>query len=138
LSGHHRKRIVWLLEHVETLRAARELSWSEVQPLLVADGAGELVDLAEALSRAHRQPTEAIEACRQKLTWPKQRLDPPPLITGDDLIRIGLSPSPRLAIVLDAVRAAQLENRLNTKQEGLALARRIWGEEGASGAEGAS
>ncbi len=52
-------------------------------------------------------------------------LSPSPLITGDDLIDLGLPPGPSFGGVLDAVYDAQLEGGLRDREEALALARAI-------------
>lgn len=50
-------------------------------------------------------------------------LIPPPLITGKDLIGLGLKPSPLFKELLDTVETAQLENRISTRDEALQLVR---------------
>ena len=50
--------------------------------------------------------------------------DPPPLITGEDLIALGLKPGPHFKEILDTVRDAQLDGDVHTKQEAMELARR--------------
>lgn len=52
-------------------------------------------------------------------------LAPPPLISGDDLIEMGLSPGPAFKRVLEAVYDAQLEGGLADKTAALALAERL-------------
>ena len=47
---------------------------------------------------------------------------PPPLITGDDLTAAGLQPGPVFKRLLDAVYDAQLEERVRSKQDAMALA----------------
>lgn len=47
---------------------------------------------------------------------------PPPLITGDDLVAAGLTPGPAFKKALDAAYDAQLEGRVTTRDEALALA----------------
>lgn len=47
---------------------------------------------------------------------------PPPLLTGDDLVAAGLTPGPAFKRILDEVYDAQLEGRITTKQEALAMA----------------
>ncbi len=59
-------------------------------------------------------------------------LAPPPLITGDDLIDLGLPPGPAFRSVLDAVYDAQLEGGLGSRADALALARAIADAEGAA------
>lgn len=48
-------------------------------------------------------------------------LIPKPLITGYDLIAMGLTPGPRFREILDAVQTSQLEGETRTKAEALAL-----------------
>ena len=63
-------------------------------------------------------------------------LAPPPLITGDDLIDVGLAPGPAFRTVLDAVYDAQLEGGLGNRAEALALARAIADSDGPGGTGG--
>jgi len=50
-------------------------------------------------------------------------LIPPPLLTGADLIALGLRPGPRFKEVLEAVQSRQLEGTLADTQEALAFVR---------------
>ena len=47
-------------------------------------------------------------------------LIPPPLITGRDLIALGLTPGPRFSEILEAVQSRQLEGNLTTREQALA------------------
>lgn len=47
-------------------------------------------------------------------------LIPPPLITGRDLIALGLRPNPQFSEILEAVQSRQLEGALATRDEALA------------------
>ena len=55
---------------------------------------------------------------------------PPPFISGDDLIALGLTPGPVFKHVLEAVYDAQLEGGLSDKSEALRLAKAIAGAPG--------
>lgn len=46
-------------------------------------------------------------------------LIPPPLITGEDLIALGLKPGPMFGKILQSIKDAQLENRISTREEAL-------------------
>jgi poly(A) polymerase len=59
--------------------------------------------------------------CREKLHLPPETLNPPPLLTGDDLIAHGVPRGKEYKTLLDAVRDAQLERVICSKQEALAL-----------------
>ncbi len=50
------------------------------------------------------------------------------VITGDDLIRAGLSPGVRFKELLELVRDAQLEGRIGTRDEALDLVKELHGD----------
>jgi poly(A) polymerase len=47
------------------------------------------------------------------------------LITGDDLIELGLKPGPAFREILSAVEDEQLEGRISTREEALAFLKRL-------------
>ncbi len=58
---------------------------------------------------------------REKIAnMPPEAMRPAPLITGDDLIALGLAPGPRFKEILSSVEDAQLEGRLKNREEALA------------------
>ena len=61
---------------------------------------------------------------RQQVTMPPEVLRPVPLVTGNDLLALGYSPGPALGAVLREIAELQLEERLATRAEALAVARR--------------
>lgn len=58
---------------------------------------------------------------------PPEQLRPARLVTGRDLIADGYRPGPGFSAVLDEIEDAQLEGRIATREEGLALARQKLG-----------
>ena len=52
-----------------------------------------------------------------------EEIRPARLVTGDDLIALGLRPGPAFRAILDAVEEAQLNGRIRTREEALQLAR---------------
>jgi hypothetical protein len=73
------------------------------------------------------QRMESYEMVRQKLRESSQEtLKPPPLLTGTDLIAFGYKPGPRFAQILSAVEDAQLEGRVQTAGEAMALVRELF------------
>jgi len=80
-------------------------------PLKPADGDRLLGDLAEAAWRFYQD-----------------RLAParlPRLLSGDDLCALGLAPGPEFRRLLTAVEEAQWEGQVATREEALALVRRL-------------
>lgn len=57
---------------------------------------------------------------------PQEVVAPPQIINGSDLIEeTGIAPGPQLGRVLSAVREAQAEGKITTREEALAFARRL-------------
>jgi tRNA nucleotidyltransferase/poly(A) polymerase len=54
-------------------------------------------------------------------------LIPAPLVNGHDLIALGLSPGPRFGEILERVQTAQLEGEIHSREEALALVRKLVG-----------
>ncbi|MFZ2639782.1 MAG: HD domain-containing protein, partial [Verrucomicrobiia bacterium] len=57
------------------------------------------------------------------LEIPPQVAAPPPLITGDDLLAMGMKPGPEMGALLHEARELQLEEKLHTPDEAVAWAR---------------
>ncbi len=57
---------------------------------------------------------------------PAEVLKPAPLLTGDDLIAAGYRPGPQFSKMLAVVEDAQLESRIQTREEALDLVRERW------------
>jgi tRNA nucleotidyltransferase/poly(A) polymerase len=66
-----------------------------------------------------------VDVRRQVEALARTQIAPPPLISGEDLIGLGLTPGPLFKQVLDSVYDAQLEGSLGDKAEALRLARAI-------------
>jgi len=63
---------------------------------------------------------------KQRLeTMSAEEIDPPPLISGRDLLAMGLTPGKMVGKILDAVRVAQLEGAVQTRNEALKLAHKL-------------
>jgi tRNA nucleotidyltransferase/poly(A) polymerase len=56
---------------------------------------------------------------RKKEEFANEPIIPPPLITGDDLIALGMKPGPKFGEILEAVETRQLEGELKTRDEAL-------------------
>jgi poly(A) polymerase len=119
LSNKETDEAAWLVEHQDSLEGAPAARWSRIQPLLAQAWAEALVALHEVSSPAG---LEEAAWCRQRLAWPRELLDPPPLATGDDLQAHGLRPGPAFRHILQALRDAQLDGEIQTKEEALAMA----------------
>jgi len=100
------------------------LRWSVLQKILISEGIEDLLSLHEA---ARPADAEDVAYCRAQLRKPCEQLDPPPLITGDDLAQHGIPPGPKYRDLLAAVRDAQLDEEILTRSEALAMVDRMMG-----------
>ncbi|HEX4145506.1 MAG TPA: CCA tRNA nucleotidyltransferase [Pirellulales bacterium] len=115
------QRAARLVAEYQNVLNADTLPWPQLQRLLVADESAELLALTEAIVQATGVGGAALGHCRRKLSLPPEELNPPLLLTGDDLVAHGVRPSPKFQTLLRAVRDAQLEKKISTKAEALAL-----------------
>jgi poly(A) polymerase len=129
LSNAEREQIEWLVEKHQFLCDARQMRKSKLKMILVHPGIRDLLALHRADARASGRSEDHVDFCEQCLReWSVKDLDPPPLLTGDDLVRHGLEPGPHFKTLLDAVREAQLEGTITTPEEAMALAFRLRAE----------
>jgi poly(A) polymerase len=56
---------------------------------------------------------------------PPEQVRPPRLLTGDDLIKMGLKPGPAFKSILEAVEEAQLNGKISTHEEAATMAQRL-------------
>jgi tRNA nucleotidyltransferase/poly(A) polymerase len=106
-----------LLRHESAIRAAPQIPWPQLQRILIAPHREELLAYASAVCRTLDGNDEAVQFCRQKLALPPDELNPLPLLTGDDLKRLGLPPGPAYKNLLDALRDAQLARLVQTREQ---------------------
>ncbi len=118
LSNSETARLDWLLARREDVARARDLPWPQLQRLLIRDGIEELLALHEAITSTD---DPHLVYCREKLALPAEQLNPPPLITGDDLLSHGVPPGQHFQALLDGVRDSQLNGEITNRDEAIAL-----------------
>jgi poly(A) polymerase len=122
LSTAEKVRIAWLVEKHMYLADAPTMRLSKLKRILVHPGIWELLELHRADAVASGKSLDHVTFCEQMLRdLPPEELNPPPLITGEDLKALGLKPGPDFKRLLDAVREAQLEGRVTTREAALLL-----------------
>jgi len=122
------------MERVEALVAnhmrfkdAHRMKESTLKRFLRMPGFGEHLELHRLDCLASNQDLENYELVKCKLEeLPEEQLKPAPLITGADLIAEGYEPGPRFAGMLAAVEDAQLEGRVGSREEALAMVREMF------------
>jgi hypothetical protein len=128
-SGVVQRLTAAMLGFEPAIRDAEQRPWSEIQPLLIRPDALQLVEFAEAVSRAESdQGLASVRFCREQLQRHTGELDPPPLLTGDDLKARGVAPGAIYRTILNRVRTAQLDREISTVDEAIALSDSIISE----------
>jgi poly(A) polymerase len=122
LSNKETERVAWLVEHHMYLCNARSMRWSKLKRMLAHVDIDELIELHRVDALATDGDLSQVDYCRQLLAeLPEEELNPPRLLTGHDLIRRGVPQGPVYHELLDKVRDAQLEGRVRSKKQALAL-----------------
>ncbi len=120
LSNVERERITWLVAFHQYLGEAKKLREAKLKRMLAQPGIDELLALHRADALASTGDTEHVDYCAYYIeNQPAGPINPPPLLTGHDLVRHGLEPGARFAVILETIREAQLEGKVQSKREAL-------------------
>lgn len=126
LANREAEQVLWLASHQHDLDEAQSLPVAQLKRLLSHPWSGNLIALARAGVQAARTDSAAIDFVeRYRRETPPDEINPPPLISGNELIALGLSPGPRFQELLEQVRDAQLNREIATQQEAIDLAQRL-------------
>lgn len=126
LSNKELEHIAWLVANQNRFEGIREASPAELKMLLANPLAEDLIKLAEADARAGRQASDDLDFVRDYLArTPRDEIDPPRLLTGRELREMGLKPGPEFKRLLDAVRVAQLNGEIASRDEALQRVRML-------------
>lgn len=121
LSNKEIERTDWLMRHGTSLEDAPAQPWPRLQPVLVHEGIGELMGLYQTAARLGLAAPADVDFCRQKLALPPDELNPPPLVTGEDLIALRVPKGKLYATLLKAAREAQLAGDIHTPDDAKAF-----------------
>jgi poly(A) polymerase len=126
MSNLETDHIDWLVAHERELDRAQTLPMSRLKPILANRFAGDLLELLRTRILSIGGDTDSLDFCNEFLqSTPESELDPPPLVSGDDLIASGLKPGKRFKQILAALRDRQLDGVITTKQQAIELAKRF-------------
>ena len=100
--------------HVQQMRE------SKLKRFLRQESFDEHLELHRVDCLASHRDLTAFDFCRQKLDeLSEEQIKPPPLLTGHDLIALGLEPGPRFKELLSALEDRQLEGEVKSHEEAL-------------------
>ena len=126
MSNAEKERITWLVKMHLYLRHAQQMRISKLKRLFAHEGYPELAELYKVDSLASTGDLEDYNFCQNMFEeLQEEEIKPEPLITGNDLIAMGLKPGPIFSKILDAIKDDQLEQKITTKEEALKRAKEL-------------
>jgi poly(A) polymerase len=113
------------LRHVQ----APQMRLSTLKRFLREDGIEELLELARIDALSSNGDLQYYRFCKERLGELKdEEIRPAPLVRGDDLIALGLTPGPIFADILRQVEDAQLGGELTSREAALDWIQRHYGQ----------
>ena len=116
LSREEIEGTLFAISYARTLANALEQRWSVIQPILISKYATRALSLANAFERGGEGTTGSTAWCEAQCQLPPEQLNPPPLLTGNDLQQFGLKPGPRFKEILHELRAKQLDGLITERE----------------------
>jgi hypothetical protein len=94
-----------------------------VQPWLADPRAPRLTDTLRARAACGLGSATTAAWLTAQLARPRAELDPPPLVSGDDLVGLGIARGPAVGDMLKRLRRMHLDGGISSRDEALAIAR---------------
>jgi poly(A) polymerase len=117
-SNHETEHVCWLLGHRNDVADAPTLPLAELKRLLSAPHVDDLIELGRVERLANNTQMGPVMFCEEYIrNTPAAEINPPQLISGDDLIAIGLQPGPKFRDIIETIRDAQLNEEIITRQQ---------------------
>jgi poly(A) polymerase len=117
------KVVLCVAEHMR-MQFVKEMRTAKVKRILARATFADELELHRIDCESSHRNLENYEFLKQKAAeLPAEVLKPAPLITGHDLLALGIKPGPLVGQILREVEEAQLEERLRSREEALAFAR---------------
>lgn len=122
LSSRMTERVVALVQNHLRFKDLPQMKRSTQLRFLQMEGFEEHLELHRLDCLASHGNLANYELARRLLAdTPEEKLKPPRLLGGDDLIALGYIPGPRFKEILHAVEDAQLEGAINSRADALRL-----------------
>lgn len=126
LSSAEIAHVEYLVLTLDVLREAHRLPWAQLKPILAHPQRVDLLALLDAGIQGLHWSREGHDYCLERLQhWSMDDLQPPALVTGQDVAELGIKPGPRFKELLDAVRNEQLNQTITNRDQALELLKRL-------------
>ena len=136
LSNRESQTAGWLLATVEAIETPEKTAdaqagglavtteiagrpWSQVQPWLAHPDAVLLADVLRARADGGRGSAQTAAWVSQQLSRSQDDLNPPPLLTGNDLLAMGVPAGRPIGAMLASLRRLQLDREIQTRNEAM-------------------
>jgi poly(A) polymerase len=130
-SNEQRETLAWLVQHQADLDRPDAIALADLKRLLAHPALPHLRLLARA--RWADWPDGNARAARlaaRIAAVPPEAIQPPPLVTGEDVAALGVRPGPVYKRVLDALYTQQLDEVIRTRPQALQVLRNLLHAEG--------
>ena len=125
-SNHETEHACWLLAHRDDISDAPKFPLSQLKRLMAAPHIENLIEFGRVERLANNTPMGPVMFCEEFIrNTPAAEINPPPLISGNDLIALDLQPGPKFRDILETIRDAQLNEEIFTRQEAHELLNRL-------------
>ena len=125
MSGAEIQHVVSLVKNLPQFHALQSSSISAMKRFLRLPRFQDHLELARICGTAGLRGLDGYNFVWDlTLKWSLDDIAPPPLVSGDDLIRLGFSPGPLFKEILTRVEDEQLEGRLTTSDQALDFVRK--------------
>lgn len=119
LSTAEQRAITAAIELAPQMVACADVPWSMLQPILVNRDIDVIVPVALAIA----EHEAGVNRVQTELQREPASLDPPHLLTGDDLIAMGVTPGPHFRTWLAEIRRLQLDGSLREREDAVTWVR---------------
>ncbi|MFP3937944.1 MAG: CCA tRNA nucleotidyltransferase [Phycisphaerae bacterium] len=125
-SNELRNAVRWMHEHLRDWRRAEEMPLRELKRLM----ASEHFERLRRLWRFQERRETGRESLSRRIAGrvksiPADAVAPPPLITGADLMEMGVASGPEMGRILREIYDAQLDENIATRDEAIAMAQEL-------------
>jgi poly(A) polymerase len=122
LSNDQREAVLWLVAHQADLDDPQRPTLAELKRLLANPNFADLRTWATARQQDYPDAAQRQAALAARVAAiPAAAVQPPPLVTGDDLLARGVSPGPIYREILDALYTRQLADELVAREQALTV-----------------
>jgi poly(A) polymerase len=124
LSHDQTAQVVALVEHHLRFKDVPQMRESTLKRFLRLEHFDEHLELHRLDCLSSHRNLGNYEYVRGRLAeLSQEQIRPPRLLTGEDLIALGLTPGPRFRDILQTVEDAQLEGRIGSREDAVRLVR---------------